>query len=77
MQGAVDERLLDEIKKASNLVVPSVKKNTLTPEKLRKRFKKVKNNEERARKIVESYQEGYSLPLHPVWGFRSRISIKS
>lgn len=55
MQSAVDERLRDEIKKASNLVVPSVKKNTLTPEKLRKRFKKVKNNEERDRKIVEAY----------------------
>jgi len=32
----------------------------LTPEKLQKRFQKVKNNEERDRKIVEASNEGYS-----------------
>ena len=60
LQSAVDERILNEIREASNLVVTSVKTNTLTPEKLQKQFKKVKNSEERDRKIVEAYNEGYS-----------------
>jgi len=60
LQSAVNEHILEEIRKASNLVVTSVKKNTLTPEKLQKRFQKVKNSEERDRKIVEAGNEGYS-----------------
>ena len=60
LQSTVDERILDGIKKASNLVITSVKTNTLTAEKLQKRFKKVKNAKERNLKIVEAYGEGYS-----------------
>ena len=60
LQSTVDERILDEIKKASNLVITSVKTNTLTAEKLQNRFKKIKNIKERNLKIVEAYGEGYS-----------------
>ncbi len=60
LQSTVDERILDEIKKASNLVVTSVRTDTLTPEKLQKRFENVKDSEERNRKIMEAYNEGYS-----------------
>ena len=60
LESTVDERILDEIKKASNMVVTSVKTNTLTPEKLQMRFKKVKNSGERDRQIVETYHKGYS-----------------
>ena len=60
LQSAVDERILDEIKKASNLVITSVKTNTLTAEKLQKRFENGNSTKERNLKIVEAYHEGYS-----------------
>ena len=57
---AVDERLLDEIKKASNLVVTSVQEKKPDPEKLKAMFKKVKDNGERDRQILKACNEGYS-----------------
>jgi len=57
---AVDERLLDEINKASNLVVSSVKKRELDPKKLKERFKGVSDNKVRNKIILAAYEEGYS-----------------
>ena len=57
---AVDERLLDEIRKASNLVVTSVKEKKPDPKKLTAMFKKVKDNSERDKQILKAYNEGYS-----------------
>ena len=60
LQSAADERILDELKKASNLVVTSVKEKTLSPEKLKKLFENVKDNQERDRAVVEAHKCGYS-----------------
>jgi len=60
LQSTADERILEEIKKASNLVVSSVKDTTLTLAKLKQMFKKVKDNGDRDMKIYQAYQEGFS-----------------
>jgi len=60
LQSVVDESMLEEIKKASNLVVTSVKEKILSPAKLKKIFKKVKDNSDRDVKIYQAYNEGYS-----------------
>ena len=57
---ANDEGVLDEIKKASNLVVTSIKSKDLDLDKLLVMFLKVENNKERNQKIYEAYQLGYS-----------------
>ncbi len=59
-ESAVDESLLDEINKASNLVVTSLKEKKLSLKKLEMIFKKVKDNEQRNEKIWKAYNEGYS-----------------
>lgn len=59
-QSATDERILEEIKKASNLVVTSVKEKTHSPETLKKMFKEVQDNHKRDKKILQAYNEGYS-----------------
>ena len=56
----VDERVLEEINKASNLVVTSIKDKKLDPKNLKKYFKDVTNNRMRDQKILESYNDGYS-----------------
>lgn len=60
LQSAVDEKLLQEIKKGSNLVVTSLKEKTLSMQKLKKMFSKVKDNQERNSKIYQANKEGYS-----------------
>ena len=60
LQSMVDERILEEIKKASNLVVTSVKEKTLSLAKLKKMFKRVKDNSDRDTKIYQAYNQGYS-----------------
>ena len=60
LQSASDESLLEEIKKASSLVVTSVKENPRSPEKLQEMFQKVQDNRERDQKIIQAYNEGYS-----------------
>ncbi len=67
LQSTADERILEEIKKASNLVVTSVKEKTLTLAKLKKIFKKVKDNSDRDMKIYQAYNEGYSQ--HTIAGY--------
>ncbi len=57
---ANDERVLDEIKQASSLVVTSIKSKDLDLGKFGVMFLKVKNNKERNQKIYEAYQLGYS-----------------
>jgi len=57
---ANDERVLDEIKKASNLVMTSIKSKDLDLDNLCVMFLKVDNNKERNQKIYEAYQLGYS-----------------
>ena len=57
---AVDERLLEEIKKASNLVVTSVKTNTLDPKKLKAMLTNIHDNSQRNKQILKAYNEGYS-----------------
>ncbi|MEN8147594.1 MAG: transposase [Campylobacterota bacterium] len=60
LQYANDERLLEEIKKASNLVVTSIKKKELDPNKLNKMLLDTQNNIQRNKKIYQAYLLGYS-----------------
>ena len=60
LQSAMDEKLLSEMKKASNLVVTSVKEKVLTPQKLQKMFAKTDTNADRNKTILKAYNEGYS-----------------
>lgn len=57
---AVDERVLDDIRKASNLVVTSVKEKRLDRQRLAMMFKDVKDNPDRDQRIANAYKEGYS-----------------
>ena len=57
---ANDGSILDEIKKASNLVITSMKKKEFNIKKLSAMFLKVKTNQERNAKIYEAYELGYS-----------------
>ena len=59
-ESPIDDRVLEEIKKASNLVITSVKDKKLDIKKLKTMFKKVKDNIERDTKIFKAYNEGYS-----------------
>lgn len=60
LHSSVDERILDEIKNASKLVVASDSVNALSPEKLKKMFDPEQDNRERNRTILNAYHEGYS-----------------
>ncbi len=61
LESTADERVLEEIKKASNLVVTSVKEKTHHACKTKKNmFKKVKNSSDRNTKIYQAYNEGFS-----------------
>ncbi len=60
LQYANDESVLDEIKKASNLVVTSIKKKGLDLNKLNAMFVNVENSQERNKKIYQAYLLGYS-----------------
>ena len=57
LQCSVDERILEEIKKASNLVVTSVKDKKLDKQKLNDMFNKGK---ERNETVFQAYETGYS-----------------
>lgn len=59
-ESAEYEHLLDEIKKASNLVVTNVKEKKPDLKVLKKMFAKVANNDERNRQILKACNEGYS-----------------
>jgi len=63
IQYAHDERILDEIKKASNLVVTSIKDKKPNIKKLEKALKKVNNLQERNKVIIEANREGFSQHL--------------
>jgi len=54
------ERILDEIKKASSLVISSIKERKLDIKKLEKEFQKAKNIEERNSIIYRANQKGFS-----------------
>ena len=63
IQYAHDERILDEIKKASNLVVTSIKDKKPNINKLEKELKKVKDVNERNKLIFKANKEGFSQHL--------------
>ena len=63
IQYAHDERILDEIRKASNLVVTSIKEKKTNIHKLEKELKKVKDIQERNKLIIEANKEGFSQHL--------------
>jgi len=63
LETAVDERILEEIKKASNLVVTSVKEKKLDPKDLKRHFKNVISSSDRDQKILDAYNKGYSQHL--------------
>lgn len=60
IQFAHDERILDEIKKASNLVTSSVKEKKLDIEKVKEKLQKAKNIKERNSIIYQANKEGLS-----------------
>lgn len=60
LQSTMDENMLQEMKKASNLVATSVKDNVLTPEKLKAMFATTDTNAKRNKTILKAYNEGYS-----------------
>ena len=59
-ESAKYEHLLDEIKKASNLVVTNIKEKKTDPERLKKIFATITDTGERNKKIAQVYDEGYS-----------------
>ena len=60
LQCSVDEHLLDEIKKASNLVVTSIKDKKLDIKKLTKMFANIDHIEKRNKMVLKAYERGYS-----------------
>ena len=60
---AHDERILEEIKKASNLVITSVKEKKPNIKKLEQELKKVKSLDERNKLIIKANKEGFSQHL--------------
>ena len=60
LQSTADERILTEIKKASNLVVTSVSQKALDKQHLESILSKISNTEDRNTKIFQAYNEGYS-----------------
>ena len=60
LQCSVDEHLLDEIKKASKLVVTSIGSKSKNISDLKKMFEAVSDTKERNKKVFEAYEEGYS-----------------
>ncbi|WP_345975312.1 transposase [Sulfurimonas sp. HSL3-7] len=56
----VDERILEEIQKASTLVVTSIKEKKLDSKSLKHRFQQVKDQADRDHKILKAYEAGYS-----------------
>ena len=60
LQLSVNEHLLDEIKKASNLVVTSVKNKQLSTADLQLMFKDITETKQRNTIILKAYQLGYS-----------------
>ena len=60
LQSTIDENVLQEIKKASNLVVTSVSDKTLDSKKLKELFTGASNNKDRNYKIYQANDMGYS-----------------
>ena len=59
-QSGIDESILDEIKKASNLVVTSDTRKRQNEKELQKMFKQPMSLQERNAKIYKVYKNGYS-----------------
>jgi len=59
-ESAADESVLDEIRKASNLVVTSVKEKKLSTKRLERMSKAVKDRDDRDKRIAKAYEKGYS-----------------
>ncbi len=60
IQSAHNERVLEDIRKSSNLVVTSIKTKKPNEDKIKKALKKSKNKEERNKIIYKASQEGFS-----------------
>ena len=60
IDAAHDERILEEIKKSSNLVVSSIKEKKLDVKKLQRKLEKAKTIAERNQYIYKAQQEGFS-----------------
>ena len=60
LQSTADESIINEIKKASNLVVTSMNGKTLTPQRLAEIFTNITDNADRNTKIYQATNEGYS-----------------
>ena len=60
LQSTTDESILDEIKKASNLVVTSVNEKVLSTQRLKEIFANILDNKDRNTKIFQAIREGYS-----------------
>jgi len=60
LQCSVDEHLLDEIKKASNLVVTSIKDKKPDVKKLNRMFANIDDIEKRNKTVLKAYELGYS-----------------
>lgn len=60
LQSTMDDSILHEIKKASNLVVTSVNEKTLSHQRLQEVFATILDNKDRNTKIFQATSEGYS-----------------
>ncbi len=60
IQYAYDERVLEDIKKASNLVVTSIKTKQLNENKIKKSLEKCNDIKDRNKIIYKAYKEGFS-----------------
>lgn len=60
LQSTIDENILQEIKKASNLVITSINEKTLSTQKLKELFVNVNDNQDRNNKIYQAGNMGYS-----------------
>ncbi|MEA1920010.1 MAG: hypothetical protein U9N52_09235, partial [Campylobacterota bacterium] len=60
IQYAYNEKILEDIKKASNLVVTSIKTKQLNENKIKKSLEKCNDREERNKIIYQAHKEGFS-----------------
>lgn len=60
LQSTMDESILHEIKKASNLVVTSINEKTLSTQRLQEIFANIVDNKDRNKKVYQATNEGFS-----------------
>lgn len=60
LQSTMDESILHEIKKASNLVVTSINEKTLSTQRLQEIFANIVDNKDQNNKIFQAINEGFS-----------------